>query len=84
MKKDKMAGLIDPDVAIGFDQVDFNLPVVTTVTFGESFGDIGGDGTQAEDGYGNFSERASGSEVVTEFGLHHGDSVRVFLMFVKG
>lgn len=82
MKKDQVAGLVNPDIS--GDMADLNLPVLATVTLRKTFGDMVGDGTEAVNGNDKFTERTSGSEVVTKFGLHHGDSVRVFLMFVNG
>ena len=81
MKKDKVAGLIDPDVSGAM--ADLNLPIMMTITLRKTIGDVVWDGTKAING--DFERiTGEGNEIVTKFGLHHGDSVRVFLMKVKG
>ncbi len=93
MKKDKVSGLVDPDIVS--ELKDFNLPVlfpkigISPLTVE----DVLRDGTKAVDwdfstltGVDRHRIDVSGIcvEVVTKFGLHCGDSVMVSLMIVNG
>lgn len=93
MKKDKVSGLVDPDIVS--ELKDFNLPVlfpkigISPLTVDNSLGD----GSETVDwdfstltGVDRHRIDVSGIrvEVVTKFGLHCGDSVRVSLGIVKG
>lgn len=77
-----MTSLVNPDVIVEGD--DFDLPMAVAV--GDvsplTCTDVGGDCSEAINGYLNLSKREI-VEIVTKFGLHHGDSVIVFIAIVK-
>lgn len=79
-----MAGLIDPNVS--GDMADLNLPIMMTVTLRKTIGDVVWDGTYAINRNTKIADVSGRSKKITKFSFlfHCGDSIKVFLMFVKG
>lgn len=83
MKKDKVAGLIDPDIFTTIK--NFNLPMTVAVRSVSplTFDNFLRNGTKTINGHFDFGQSRI-DEIVTKFGLHYGNSVKVSLRFVKG